>query len=235
MKYPALIVFLALAVAPLAEAADATAPAKAPQAASPAQAQPAPGGDAAVYANIEVPPRIVEEMGKLVEAAVQGAAQPLQTSDDFTPYGVVQTRDGKLHMVRWGKPNPPPAMELFRQIFIALRSEARKDEVVGAVTVAPTSAPTTDGKERVALIRAEVDHREGAPRIVLIPYKRIDGKLELGTPIYQPGINAVFDHSKQLAAQAQPADKKVANTKGATKAGDKSAAKPGAKPAAKTP
>lgn len=167
---------------------------------------------------------VLAEMNKLVERAVQGAAGPLQSGDEFTPYGVIQTNDGVLQALRWNKPDSPPALEIFRQIFLTMRAEAAaRPEVLAAVTIAPTSVPTTDGAKRVNMIRAEVDHRRGAPRMVLIPYTRVSGKLELGTPVYKVGTNAVFDHSAQVAA-ARKAAKPA-----------KPAAKTAAKPAAKAP
>lgn len=174
-------------------------------AANPVPAPAGAGGPKGVEA-LEVPDAVLAEMNKLVEQAVQGAAGPLQTGDEFTPYGVIQNEDGTLQMLSWNKPNPPPALEIFRQIFLTMRAEAAsRPQVVAAVTVAPTSVPTTDGAMRVNMIRAEVDHRRGAPRMVLIPYTRASGKLELGTPVYKVGTNAVFDHSAQLAAAAKAA------------------------------
>ncbi len=178
---------------------------------SPAMAANPPAAPAAAaakaevspFAGLEVPDAVLAEMNTLVEKAIQGAAGPLHSGDEFEPYGVLQSGDGTLQVLRWNTPNPPPAQEVFRQIFLAMRAEAvARPQVVAAVTVAATSAPTTDGASRVHMIRAEVDHRQGAPRMVLIPYTRANGKLELGTPIYQMGNNAVFDHSARMTAGA---------------------------------
>lgn len=179
----------------------------------------------------EIPADVGEEMNKLVELAVQGASAPLQKGDDFPPYGVLLMADGKLQAVRWSKPNPPPPIEMFRQIFLATRAQATKPDVVAAVTVAPTSVPTTDGAMRVNGIRAEVDHRRGAPRLVFIPYVRENGKLVLGTTVYQPGVNPIFEHGPAAAAPAPKTP--AAGAKGAAAKGKAAAVKkmPAQKPA----
>ncbi|MFZ5698113.1 MAG: hypothetical protein ACOY9J_05245 [Pseudomonadota bacterium] len=183
-----------------------------------------PAAAAAPTATVdEIPADIGEEMNKLVEMAVQGASAPLQQGDDFPPYGVLLMADGTLQAVRWNKPNPPPPIEMFRQIFLATRAQATKPDVVAAVTVAPTSVPTTDGAMRVNGIRAEVDHRRGAPRLVFIPYVRENGKLVLGTTVYQPGVNPIFEHGSAAAAPAPKTP--AAGAKGAAAKGKAAAVK----------
>ncbi len=241
---PALVVVLAglaqVAVAENKPVDPATSPAANPPAAAPVTQAPPVAADAAVPAAVaavpaatfdEIPADVVVEMNKLVETAVQGASAPLQKGDDFAPYGVLLMTDGKLQAVRWNKPNPPPPIEMFRQIFLATRAQAAKPDVVAAVTVAPTSVPTTDGTMRVNGIRAEVDHRRGAPRLVFIPYVRENGKLVLGTTVYQPGVNPIFEHGSAAAAPAPKTP--AAGAKGAAAKGKAAAVKktPAQKPA----
>ena len=197
-------------------------------------ADKAPAGDNAA-AVVLMSDAVRKEMETLVFEAVQVASPSLQTADTFEPYGVLKMRDGRLQIVRWGKPNPPPATEIFRQITLAIRSESRKPEVVAAITVAPTELPTSDGKTRVHGIRAEVDHREGAPQLVLIPFGRDNGKLILGTTVYTRGTNPLFDHAAIAAAAAAEAGQKAAVPAATTPVPAKpAAAKPtAAKPAPK--
>ncbi len=225
---PALVIVLA-GLAQIAVAEDKPVdPATTPQAAATTAAQAAPVADPAAAGPApaatvdEIPADVVVEMNKLVEMAVQGASAPLQKGDDFAPYGVLLMTDGTLQAVRWNKPNPPPPIEMFRQIFLATRAQAAKPDVVAAVTVAPTSVPTTDGTMRVNGIRAEVDHRRGAPRLVFIPYVREDGKLVLGTTVYQPGVNPIFEHGPAAAAAPKTP---AAGDKGAAAKGKAAAVK----------
>lgn len=158
-------------------------------------------------ASPEVTEAVRDEMSKLVEQAVQLSSAELQKGDTFTPYGVLKLADGSLKSVLWKQPNPPPTMEIFRRIYFSLQAEAaRNPQVIAAVTVAPSAVTTTDGKTQVNGIRAEVDHRNGAPSLVFIPFMREDGKLVFGTSVYQPGRNPVFPHGLQAAdAAAKPA------------------------------
>lgn len=178
-----------------------------------------------------VSPEVLAEMGSLVERAIQEAAGPLQTQDDFEPYAVFRRADGSMQVMRWQSKTPtserPPAMEIFRMLNVSLLEVGRRDpSVVAAVTVAATSVPTTDGKQHVSGIRAEVDHRHGVPQIVFIPYARENGKLITGTPAYTPGTNVLFARETAQPAVARPAEAKPAATPAI-----KPATKPASKPA----
>lgn len=148
----------------------------------------------------DMPEAVREQMSALIQQGVQLAAAPLQAGDDFLPYGVMQLKDGSLKQVQWKKPNPPPPQEVLRGIFLTMMQEAaRNQDVIAIVTVAPTmvSGTTDDGKAvQVHMVRAEADHRDGAPRLALLPYTRENGKIEFGTTIYRVGNNPLFDHSK---------------------------------------
>lgn len=219
---PALIPALALVLAgagQVAQAADAATTAKPaaaktakPAAKAPAKtakgtAKTADAGKAPGQPDNALPEDVLKQMGELIEKAIQPASGPLQTSDDFQPYGVLMHQDGSLQVVRWTQPNPPPPMELLKKIFRAVMIESLKPDVIAAATVAPSSVPTADAKTRVKGIRAEVDHRRGEPRVVFIPYTHENGKLVLGTTIYLPGVNPVFEHPKAGGAPAPQAEK----------------------------
>lgn len=163
----------------------------------------------------EVPPEVLEAMSKLVESAVQEAGRELEKGvDEFLPYGVVLLKSGEAKMVRWQKPNPPPLPEVMRAIVLTLRQIGRTPDVVAAVSVAPTAVNTEEGIV-VKGIRCEVDHRDGEPRIVFVPYTREDGKVLTGTPVYLPGKNPIFVRpgDQAAAAAAQPAAKAPAGAK----------------------
>lgn len=187
-------------------------------------AKKAPAEKAAAEKPNLVAPDVVKAMGELVKQGVQLASAPLQTSDDFEPYAVLQRKDGSLQRVRYQKPetpsaNPPSASEIFKRVTLSVLDVTRKDpDVVAAVTFASTMSPTSDGKTKVPMIRAEVDHREGAPLIVLMPFQRTkEGKLEFGSTPSLPGSNFLFfrdDSGKAIVAapEAAPAAAPAAAT-----------------------
>lgn len=194
---------LALA-SPVALAADAGKPAKGD--AKAVKTAPAKAEEAKL-----VPPDVVKQMGDLVRQGAQLASAELQLGDDFQPYGVVQHKDGNIYPVRFqpsGDPNArmPPAVEIFKQINLTILNTTRKNaDIVAAATFAATSETTSDGKTRVPMIRAEVDHRDGTPLIVLLPYQRVDGKLQFGTTPSLPGTNFLFFREQPAADPAAPA------------------------------
>lgn len=209
------VALIAFAVTGVADAADPVS--KPAPAAKPAAAKPAakPAAKASAQSKPAATPGVTDavrdEMSKLVEEAVQLASPELQKGDTFTPYGVLKLADGSLKSVQWKKPNPPPTMEIFRRIYFSMQAEAaRNPQVIAAVTVAPSAVTTTDGKTQVNGIRAEVDHRNGAPSLVFIPFMREEGKLVFGTSVYQPGRNPVFPHGLQAADAAAKAAAKPA-------------------------
>lgn len=178
--------------------------------AAPAAAKAAPGAKPAEEVKL-VAPAVIEAMGKLVEQGVQVASPSLQKGDDFEPYAVLQLKDGTLQYVGYQKPNPPPenappAMEIFKRITLTVLDATRKNpDIVAAATFAASSSTTSDGKTMVPMIRAEVDHREGTPLLVLIPFQRDkDGKPVFGTTPSMPGTNFLFFH-EQADAPATPA------------------------------
>lgn len=191
--------------APAAKPAVQAKPAAKPAAKAPATKAPAKSkSPAAATARPEVTDAVRLEMSKLVEQAVQLVSPELQKGDNFTPYGVLKLADGSLKSVLWKQPNQPPAMEIFRRIYFSMQAEAaRNPQVVAAVTFAPSAVVTTDGKTQVNGIRAEVDHRQGEPTVVFIPFARENGQLVFGTNVYQLGSNPVFPHG--TPAPAAPA------------------------------
>lgn len=201
LRTPLLLAAVLLAVAPLAPAAEAgKKPGKAAAAEKPAEG---------------VPPAVADAMSKLVEAAIQHAAVDLAKGvDDFLPYGVLQLKSGELRHVAWTRPNPPPPMDVLTGIVVTLREQARQNpQVVAAITVAPSAVQTVDG-QTVKGMRCEVDHRDGAPRVVFIPYTRENGKVVTGTMLYLAGPNPVFERAAAPAATpAAPAAAAKATTK----------------------
>lgn len=196
------------------------------QAAEPATAKAAsPAGKSAATGDKggEHPPElsteVLDDMSKLVEAAIQHAGRELEKGvDEFLPYGVLQLASGEAKLVHWQKPNPPPLPEVMRGIVLTLRQLGRAPDVVAAVTVAPTAVNTEEGIV-VKGIRCEVDHRDGEPRIVFVPYTREDGKVLTGTPVYLPGKNPIFVRpgDENAAAGAQPAAQSAAKAPAAAK------------------
>lgn len=200
-----------LGLALVAQAAEPAAKATA----APAKSSAAKAKPAAKKAEEPMSQEILDAMSSLVESAIQHAGRELEKgTDEFLPYGVVQLTSGEAKLVHWQKPNPPPLPEVMRGIVLTLRQLGRAPDVVAAVTVAPTAVNTEEGIV-VKGIRCEVDHRDGEPRIVFVPYTREDGKVLTGTPVYLPGKNPIF---------VRPGDENAA-----------AGAKPAAQPAAKAP
>lgn len=149
----------------------------------------------------EVPAEVLTAMNKLVEVAIQRAAEDLSKGvDEFKPYAVLQLKSGELKNVHWNVPNPPPPFEMLRGIVLTVRKNTQQNpDIVAAVTVAPSEVPTKEGV-RVKGIRCEVDHRDGEPRVVFIPYTREEGKLVTGSNLYLPGTNPLFLRPGDAAA-----------------------------------
>lgn len=190
-----------------------------PAAASPAAKGAAATGDKAGAQAPELSTEVLEDMSKLVEAAIQHAGRELEKGvDEFLPYGVLQLASGEAKLVHWQKPNPPPLPEVMRGIVLTLRQLGRAPDVVAAVTVAPTAVNTEEGIV-VKGIRCEVDHRDGEPRIVFVPYTREDGKVLTGTPVYLPGRNPIFVRpgDENAGAGATPAAQPAAKAPAAAK------------------
>lgn len=160
----------------------------------------------------DVPQAVRDEMSALVEKAVQLASAPLQEGDAFLPYGVLQLKSGELKQVQWKQPNPPAAQEVLRGIVITMMLEiAQNPDVMAGVTIGPTMGTGTTQTGETMPVRgiiALVDHRDGAPRQMFMPYVREDGKINFGTTVYQMGAVPLFDHGQ--GAAAKPADAQAA-------------------------
>jgi hypothetical protein len=191
---------VALAAPLNAMAADA---AKAPvKKAAAAAEKAAPASDTKLVA-----PEVLKAMGDLVQQGAQAASGSLQTADDFEPYAVLQRKDGSLQVVRWksaeNAATKPSALEVFKRVTLSVLDATRKDkDIVAAATFAASASTTNDGKTMVPMIRAEVDHRDGTPLIVLMPFQRKDGKLEFGSTPSLPGTNFLFFREDAAAAPA---------------------------------
>lgn len=185
--------------------------AEGPAAARPASSTKAAATDSksakGIPATAEMPAEVVEAMNKLVDLAVtrRALSDIGKGHDDFLPYGVLLLSSGETRLVSWQKPNPPPALDVLKGIFVTMQRQALQDlGIVAAVTVSPSGATSEKG-ELVKGIRCEVDHRKGEPRIVFIPYAKEGGKVVTGTPIYLASSNPVFPHIGKSTAGAAKA------------------------------
>lgn len=223
-------------------AKSAAKPAAKKSAAKPAEKAADPQADP----QADVPQAVRDEMSALVEKAVQLASAPLQEGDAFLPYGVLQLKSGELKQVQWKQPNPPAAQEVLRGIVITMMLEiAQNPDVIAGVTIGPTMGTGTTQTGETMPVRgiiALVDHRNGAPRQMFMPYVREDGKINFGTTAYQMGAVPLFDHGQGAAAKpadaqaaAKPADAPAAAAAPAKPAAATEAAAPAAAAAAARP
>lgn len=201
--YGAWFVTLVLCM-PLAQATDKPAAPAAANTTTKAAPKSAEAKQTAVVA-VPVPADVLAEMDKLVEKAVQLAAAPLQKSDAFLPYAVVQYADGTLKELRWTLKQTPATAEVLRRMRVAAATEAKKPEVMAVVVVAVGSVPANKDKGGTLDLNGltvDVDHRRGEPRAVFMPYLREKGKPVFGTLVYLPGAVAFFEHGKPAAKPA---------------------------------
>lgn len=200
-----------LCLVPLPSLAEGPAAATSKPAASPKASAGASKPAKGAPASAELAPEVVETMNKLVDVAVTRRAlgDIAEGHDDFLPYGVLLLSSGETRLVSWQKPNPPPALDVLKGIFVTMQRQVQQDlNIVAAVTISPSGATTEEGK-LVKGIRCEVDHRKGEPRIVFIPYAVEAGKVVTGTPIYLASTNPVFPHlGKNTAGAAKPSSPK---------------------------
>lgn len=167
--------------------------------------QPAPAAKAGGHAggDDDMSDLVRTQMSELTNQAVQLANTDLSVGDAFLPYGVMQMKNGELKQVRWTMPNPPAAQEVLKGIVVSMMKEAKANpNVISAVAIGPTQTNGTNERGESVLVTglsALVDHRNGAPRTVFMPYIRKGSAIEFGTPVYQIGPVSMFDHSASQA------------------------------------
>lgn len=146
------------------------------------------------------PAHVNEQTNTLVNKAVEIAIASLTGQQTFPPFGAVIHQDGSVELLGRTEKASVPAKETLALVLVALRAKAAEDEtvqasaLVGLMQVKGPQGPI-DG------IRIEVDHREGVPTIVFLPYVRqASGKLAFGQQATRPGTNHMFPRAEPVPA-----------------------------------
>lgn len=153
----------------------------------------------------EFPPHVNEQTNTLVNRVVEIAVANLAANKTFPPFGAVLHKDGSIELLGRSEKSTAPAKETLALVLAAVREKTAAPDVqagalVGLMQVKGPKGPI-DG------IRLEVDHREGVPTIVFLPYVRqASGQLAFGQQATRPGSNAMFERA---AATAPPAPAKA--------------------------
>lgn len=150
----------------------------------------------------EFPPHVNEQTNTLVNRVVEIAVANLAGKKTFPPFGAVLHKDGSMELVGRKDKSSASARETLALMLAAVREKAEAPDVqagalVGLMQVKGPKGPI-DG------IRIEVDHREGVPTIVFLPYARqASGQLVFGQQATQPGTNEIFPHATPAAPAAK--------------------------------
>lgn len=173
----------------------------------------------------EFPPHVNEQTNTLVNRVVEIAVANLAGKQTFPPFGAVLHKDGSIELLGRSEKSTAPARDTLALVLAAIREKTEAPDVqagalVGLMQVKGPKGPI-DG------IRIEVDHREGVPTIVFLPYVRqASGQLAFGQQATRPGSNPMFERG----AVATPAAKAPASAAKAPAAAKSPAAPASAKP-----
>jgi hypothetical protein len=134
-----------------------------------------------------------EEIQQLLGALLPHAERMLSEQGEFYPYAMALEADGTIEPV-------PPDVETedpdVGDILLALHQGLRSQAADGAIRASGIAADVTltdpDSGETTDAVQVELDHADGDPVDIYVPYETADGEIKFGEIVAAEGRQPVF-------------------------------------------
>ena len=149
------------------------------------------GQDARMSWRDQISQAAQDDLDGLLDAVLPFSQEMLGRHGEFFPYGATVTVGGEVRMLAAAGEGERPASN---QLLDTLYSSARSTSAL-IRAAAFVSAVRFSGSAPGDAIRVELEHREGASLVVLLPFRRDRGAVEYGDLSAQAGDHRVWTGS----------------------------------------
>ena len=133
-----------------------------------------------------------DEIEHLLRYLLPFAEESLNRDGEFRPYAAMVAADGSLKSVASEEGEEPDVGDLL----VALHTELREQAAGGAIRASGIAADVTltdpDSGETTDAVQLELDHANGDPVDIYVPYETAPDGVKFGEPVSAAGREPVF-------------------------------------------
>jgi hypothetical protein len=133
-----------------------------------------------------------EEIEELLNYLLPFAERQLNEAGEFYPYAAMVSADGELRSVTAATGEEPEVADLLVALHAELRSHAADGSIRASGIAADVTLTDPDSGETTDAVQIELDHADGDPVDVYVPYETATDGVKFGDPVSAGGREPVF-------------------------------------------
>ena len=133
-----------------------------------------------------------EEIEQLLNFLLPVAEEQLSREGEFYPYAAMVAADGELKSVTTAAGEDPEVGELLVSLHEELRAQAAEGAIRASGIAADVTLTDPDSGETTDAVQVELDHADGNPVDVYVPYETAADGVKFGQPVSAEGREPVF-------------------------------------------
>ena len=133
-----------------------------------------------------------QEIEELLNYLLPFAERQLNEAGEFYPYAAMVSADGELRSVTAATGEEPEVADLLVALHAELRSQAADGSIRASGIAADVTLTDPDSGETTDAVQIELDHADGDPVDVYVPYETATDGVKFGDPVSAGGREPVF-------------------------------------------
>jgi hypothetical protein len=133
-----------------------------------------------------------EEIEELLNYLLPFAERQLNEAGECYPYAAMVSADGELRSVTAATGEDPEVADLLVALHAELRSQAADGSIRASGIAADVTLTDPDSGETTDAVQIELDHADGDPVDVYVPYETATDGVKFGDPVSAGGREPVF-------------------------------------------
>ena len=133
-----------------------------------------------------------EEIEELLNYLMPFAEERLSRDGEFYPYAAMVSADGEVQSVTAATGEDPEVADLLVALHAELRAQAADGSIRASGIAADVTLTDPDSGETTDAVQLELDHANGDPVDVYVPYETAPDGVKFGEPVSAAGREPVF-------------------------------------------
>jgi hypothetical protein len=137
-------------------------------------------------------PDAKDEIEELLNFLLPVAEEELSKAGEFYPYAAMVATDGELKSVSAAAGEEPAVADLLVALHQELRAHAADGSIRASGIAADVTLTDPDSGETTDAVQLELDHAEGDPVDIYVPYETVGNEVKFGELVTAAGRQPVF-------------------------------------------
>ena len=137
-------------------------------------------------------PDAKDEIEELLNFLLPVAEEELSRAGEFYPYAAMVAADGELKSVSAATGEEPEVADLLVALHDELRAHAADGSIRASGIAADVTLTDPDSGETTDAVQLELDHAEGDPVDIYVPYETVGNEVKFGELVTAAGRQPVF-------------------------------------------